>query len=41
MDTDNSAQKDPIAVKTVFIVEDDEAIGTLLVQVIEQETPYQ
>ncbi len=41
MDTDNSAQKDPLAVKTVFIVEDDEAIGTLLVQVIEQETPYQ
>jgi DNA-binding response OmpR family regulator len=41
MDTDNSAQKDPIAVKTVFIVEDDEAIGTLLVQVIEQETSYQ
>ena len=40
MDTDNSAQKDPIAVKTVFIVEDDEAIGTLLVQVIEQETSY-
>ena len=41
MDTDNSAQKDPTAVKTVFIVEDDEAIGTLLVQVIEQETSYQ
>jgi DNA-binding response OmpR family regulator len=41
MDTDNSAQKDPIAVKTVFIVEDDEAIGALLVQVIEQETSYQ
>ena len=41
MDTDDSAQKDPTAVKTVFIVEDDEAIGTLLVQVIEQETPYQ
>ena len=41
MDTDNSAQKDPIGVKTVFIVEDDEAIGTLLVQVIEQETSYQ
>ena len=33
MDTDNSAQKDPTAVKTVFIVEDDEAIGALLVQV--------
>jgi DNA-binding response OmpR family regulator len=41
MDTDNSAQKDPSAVKTVFIVEDDEAIGALLVQVIEQETSYQ
>jgi DNA-binding response OmpR family regulator len=41
MDIDNSAQKDPIAVKTVFIVEDDEAIGRLLVQVIEQETSYQ
>jgi DNA-binding response OmpR family regulator len=41
MDTDNAVQKDPTAVKTVFIVEDDEAIGTLLVQVIEQETPYQ
>ena len=41
MDTDNSAQKDPTTVKTVFIVEDDEAIGALLVQVIEQETSYQ
>ena len=41
MDTDNSAQKDPTAVKTVFIVEDDEAIGELLVQAIEQETSYQ
>lgn len=41
MDTDNSAQKDPSAVKTVLIVEDDEAIGALLVQVIEQETSYQ
>jgi DNA-binding response OmpR family regulator len=41
MDTDNSTQKDPSAVKTVFIVEDDEAIGALLVQVIEQETSYQ
>ncbi len=27
-------------VKTVFIVEDDEAIGDLLVQAIEQETSY-
>ena len=41
MDTDDSAQKDPTAVKTVFIVEDDEAIGELLVQAIEQETSYQ
>jgi CheY-like chemotaxis protein len=41
MDIDNSAQKDPGAVKTVLIVEDDEAIGALLVQVIEQETSYQ
>jgi len=40
MATDNSAQKDPTAVKTVFIVEDDEAIGDLLVQAIEQETSY-
>ena len=40
MDTGNSAQKDPTAVKTVFIVEDDEAIGDLLVQAIEQETSY-
>ena len=41
MDTSNSAQKDLTAVKTVFIVEDDEAIGELLVQAIEQETSYQ
>src|SRR5437763_2212752 len=41
MDTGTSAQKDSTAVKTVFIVEDDEAIGELLVQVIEQETSYQ
>ncbi|TMB90880.1 MAG: response regulator [Chloroflexi bacterium] len=41
MDTSNSAQKDLTAVKTVFIVEDDEAIGDLLVQAIEQETSYQ
>jgi DNA-binding response OmpR family regulator len=41
MDTSNSAQKDPTAVKTVFIVEDDEAIGELLVQAIKQETSYQ
>ena len=41
MDTGNPAQKDPTDVKTVFIVEDDEAIGDLLVQAIEQETSYQ
>ena len=40
MDTSNSAQKDLTEVKTVFIVEDDEAIGDLLVQAIEQETSY-
>jgi len=40
MDTGNSAQKDLTDVKTVFIVEDDEAIGDLLVQAIEQETSY-
>ena len=40
MDTSNSAQKDLTEVKTVFIVEDDEAIGELLVQAIEQETSY-
>jgi DNA-binding response OmpR family regulator len=40
MDSSNSAQKDPTDVKTVFIVEDDEAIGELLVQAIEQETSY-
>ena len=40
MATGNSAQKDPTDVKTVFIVEDDEAIGDLLVQAIEQETSY-
>jgi len=40
MVTGNPAQKDPTDVKTVFIVEDDEAIGDLLVQAIEQETFY-
>ena len=40
MDTGNSAQKDFIRVKTVFIVEDDEAIGAFLVQTIQQETAY-
>ena len=41
MDTGNSDQKKPTAGKTVFIVEDDEAIGELLVEAIQQETPYQ
>ncbi len=41
MDTGNSDQKNPTAGKTVFIVEDDEAIGELLVEAIQQETPYQ
>ena len=41
MDTDNSVQKHLTATKMIFIVEDDEAIGALLVQAIEQETPYQ
>jgi len=40
MDIGNSSQKDPTNVKTVLIVEDDEAIGDLLVQAIEQETSY-
>ena len=41
MDTVTSAQEERTAVKTVFIVEDDEAIGEFLVEAIEQETPYQ
>jgi CheY-like chemotaxis protein len=41
MEIDNSARKDPTGVKTLLIVEDDEAIGGLLIQVIQQETPYQ
>jgi DNA-binding response OmpR family regulator len=41
MDTDNAVHKHPIETKKIFIVEDDEAIGALLVQAIEQETPYQ
>ena len=41
MDADNSAPKHPTATKMIFIVEDDEAVGALLVQAIEQETPYQ
>ena len=41
MGTENSVQKHPMATKMIFIVEDDEAIGALLVQAIEQETPYQ
>ncbi len=41
MDINNAAPKTPAEVKTVLIVEDDEAIGEFLVQVIQQETPYQ
>jgi DNA-binding NtrC family response regulator len=41
MDTDNAAQKHPTATKVIFIVEDDEAVGALLVQAIEQEMSYQ
>lgn len=41
MDTDNAAQKHPTATKMIFIVEDDEAVGALLVQAIEQEMSYQ
>lgn len=41
MDTDNSAQKDPTEVKTILIVEDDEALGEFLVQAIQQGTLYQ
>jgi CheY-like chemotaxis protein len=40
MDTGNPVRKNPTDVKTVFIVEDDEAIGDLLVQAIEQETSH-
>lgn len=41
MDIDNSVQKDFTGMKTLLIVEDDEAIGSLLVQAIQEETPYQ
>ena len=41
MDTDNAVQKHLTATKLIFIVEDDEAVGALLVQAIEQETSYQ
>ena len=41
MDTDNAVQKDLTATKMIFIVEDDEAVGALLVQAIELETSYQ
>ena len=41
MGTENLVQKHPMATKMIFIVEDDEAVGTLLVQAIEQETSYQ
>jgi DNA-binding response OmpR family regulator len=40
MNTNNAAH--PITeIKTVFIVENDEAVGELLVEAIRQETPYQ
>jgi DNA-binding response OmpR family regulator len=41
MDTDNAVQKHLTPTKMIFIVEDDEAVGALLVQAIEQETSYQ
>jgi DNA-binding response OmpR family regulator len=41
MHTDNAVHKHLTATKMIFIVEDDEALGALLVQAIEQETPYQ
>jgi|SRR5579875_1260072 DNA-binding response OmpR family regulator len=41
MDVDNAIQSDPIAIKTVMIVEDDAGIGSFLVQAIQQETPYE
>jgi CheY-like chemotaxis protein len=36
-----AAQEDSTTLKTILIVEDDNAIGELIVQVIQQETPYQ
>src|SRR3989440_12348113 len=41
MSTENSVQKHPMATKMIFIVEDDEDVGALLVQAIKQETSYQ
>jgi DNA-binding response OmpR family regulator len=41
MDTDCFAQRVAPQVKTVLIVEDDEAIGEVLIEVIQQETSYQ
>src|SRR5438876_7566935 len=41
MVTDNLTQKHSTTTKMILIVEDDEAIGALLVQVFEQETSYQ
>jgi len=41
MDIEDSVQEDLTRVKTLLIVEDDTAIGSLLVQAIQQETPYQ
>lgn len=36
-----ATQEDGTITKTILIVEDDNAIGEFIVQVIEQETPYQ
>lgn len=36
-----AAQIDGTTAKTILIVEDDNAIGEFIVQVIQQETPYQ
>ena len=36
-----AAQEDSTVTKTILIVEDDNAIGEFIIQVIEQETPYQ
>jgi DNA-binding response OmpR family regulator len=41
MDIDNSVQQDSTGVKTLLIVEDDEAIGSFLMQALQQETSYQ
>ncbi len=40
MDTDSAAQKVLSEIRTVMVVEDDYAIGEVLVQAIQQETSY-